>query len=99
VILGYRITPPARKHLDDIADYSLHQWGAAQRTTYMRALRKRFEWLAANPELGRVRPEIAPRLRCYREGEHLIFYLPMEGFIAIIGVLHQAMDVDTYFRS
>lgn len=65
---------------------------------YLRALAARFAWLAENPLLGRARPEIAPALRSFREGFHLIFYRVRPEVIEIIGLPHQAMDVDDYIQ-
>ena len=95
----YRLTPRALADLDAIADYTLAHWGEAQMATYLRSLADRFTWLARNPQLGRLRPEIASDVRCYRECSHLIFYRSREDAIEIIGIPHQAMDVDGYFQT
>lgn len=92
----YRLTPRARADLDAIADYTLATWGEDQMTVYVRAVIARFAWLADNPKIGRERPEIAPGLRSYREGSHLIFYRIRANRLEIIGLPHQAMDLDTY---
>ena len=65
--------------------------------SYLRNLTARFAWLAENPRLGRSRPEIAPDVRSYREGSHLVFYRVRPNVIEIIGLPHRAMDVDAYF--
>lgn len=94
----YRITPRAFDDLKSIARYTLDQWGEAQQEKYLRALDSRFSWLASSPLLGRHRPEIRDGYFSYLQGSHVVFYtLHPEGGISIIGVLHQAMDVDVYF--
>ncbi len=64
---------------------------------YINALFDGFQWLADNPELGKFRPELAPELRSYREGSHVVFYLSYTNRIDIIGVLHQSRDIERYF--
>ena len=64
---------------------------------YINALFSRFQWLADNPDLGRQRTELAPDLRSYREGSHIVFYKPLSGQINIIAVLHQSRDIPAYF--
>lgn len=93
----YRLTPRAVRDLEDIADYTIATWGPDQMESYVRRLAGRFEWLAEHPMLGRDRDDVRQGYRCFREGEHLIFYLVEAERIAIIGVPHRAMDVDLYF--
>jgi plasmid stabilization system protein ParE len=49
--------------LDQIADYTLAQWGDRQVEIYLNALAKRFEWLAKNPIAGLARDDIAQGYR------------------------------------
>jgi len=97
VTATYVLTPRARDDLASIADYTLSIWGEAQMRVYLDALLSRVEWLSENPMLGRPRPEIAPHLRSWREGSHIIFYRTAEDRIQIIGVPHQSMDLDGMF--
>ena len=55
---SFRITPRAAQDLRNIARYTLQTWGRKQRDTYLRAIDRRFSWLAENPNLGKPRPEI-----------------------------------------
>jgi len=91
---SYRLTPRALTDLDAIADYSLNRWGAEQTQTYLSQIADRMQWLADNPEIGRVRDDIADGYRSFPEGKHMIFYLIIEGGVAIIGVPHAAMDLN-----
>jgi toxin ParE1/3/4 len=96
---SYRLTPRALRDLDQIADYTLAQWGDRQVEIYLNALAKRFEWLAKNPNAGRTRDDIAQGYRCYREGSHLLFYIVERDVVAIIGVPHGSMDIEAFFQS
>lgn len=64
---------------------------------YLRALNDRCHWLAVHPMAGRARDDIHPGYRCFAQGQHVIFYIMRDDGIAVIGVVHQAMDVDGYF--
>lgn len=77
----------------NIARYMLQNWGRKQRDVYLRAIDKRFSWLAENPSLGRPRPDIKEGYYSYPQGSHVIFYLVRKGGIDIIGVPHQRMNV------
>jgi toxin ParE1/3/4 len=93
-----RITPRALSDLDSIADYSMQTWGAKQTEKYLKELDARFKWLAAHPNAGKSRDEIAEGYRSYRQGSHQIFYVLVGGDIAVIGIPHGSMDIDAYFQ-
>ena len=95
---AYRVTPRAANDLRDIARYTLRTWGRKQRDAYLREIDKRFAWLADNPTIGKPRPDIRDGYRSYPQGSHVIFYLVREAGIDIIGILHQRMDILSYFH-
>jgi toxin ParE1/3/4 len=93
----FRVTPRALRDLDAIADYTLSQWGEKQTEKYLGDIEQRFRWLAQNPLAGRSRDEVGEGYRSYPQGAHIIFYVVDKPGIAIIGVPHSSMDVDSYF--
>jgi len=93
----YRVTPRALQDLKNIGRYTLSTWGREQRDSYLRALQKRFAWLAERPDRGRRRPDVQEGYYSYPQGAHVIFYLVREDGIDILGVPHQRMDIMTYF--
>ncbi|MFN2289540.1 MAG: type II toxin-antitoxin system RelE/ParE family toxin [Chromatocurvus sp.] len=93
----FRLTPRARDDLKNIGRYTERQWGRRQRNTYLRALEKRFGWLAENPQLGKHRIDVAEGYYSFPQGEHVIFYLLEEKGVDIIGIPHKEMDIITYF--
>ena len=95
---AYRVTPRAANDLREIALYTLRTWGRKQRDAYLREIDKRFVWLADNPTIGKPRPDIRDGYRSYPQGSHVIFYLVREAGIDIIGILHQRMDILSYFH-
>jgi toxin ParE1/3/4 len=53
--------------------------------------------LAASPQLGRSREELAPGLRSFPVGRYVIFYRLGRGGIEVARVLHGARDLDLLF--
>lgn len=93
----FRVTLKVQDDLSNIGRYTEHLWGKRQRNAYLRALEKRFSWLAENPKLGKHRPDVAEGYYSFPQGKHVIFYLIGEKGIDIIGVPHKEMDIITYF--
>lgn len=77
---------------DHIADDSLR---AADR--WIDQLDEQFVLLASQPLMGRSRHELAPGLRSFPFGRHVIFYEPIEGGVDVVRLLHSARDVDAQF--
>jgi toxin ParE1/3/4 len=93
----FRVTPRALEDLKNIGRYTEQQWGRHQRNIYLKALEKRFVWLAENPQLGKHRTDVAGDYHGFPQGEHVVFYMIGEKSIDIIGILHKEMDIITYF--
>lgn len=93
----YRLTPRALNDLDDIADFTIETWGIDQLEKYLRQLNDRFEWLAENPLLGRIRDDIHPGYRSFPEGSHVVFYIIQGEHVDVIGIPHKSMDVGPFF--
>lgn len=55
--------------------------------------------LALQPRMGRLRPELASRLRSFPVLSWIVFYRPMRGGIVVARVLHGARDIKTLFQS
>ena len=94
---GFRVTPRAQDDLKNIGRYTERQWGKRQRNSYLKALEKRFGWLAENPKLGKHRMDVAEGYYSFPQGEHVVFYLIGDKGIDIIGIPHKEMDIITYF--
>ena len=89
----FRLTPRAAADLDEIADYTVEEWGLEQMGEYLRSLNRRFEWLARNPFAGRERNDVHPGYRSFPEGSHVIFYVVSDDYVDIIGIPHKSMDI------
>ena len=65
--------------------------GAADRV--LDAIAAACKVVAENPAAGRLREELAPRVRSFTVGNYLVFYRPMQKGIVVIRVLHGARDL------
>lgn len=65
----------------------------AQADAFVKRLDAQFHLLAQRPALGRRRQELTPTLRSFPLGRYIIFYLPINGGISVIRVLHSARDI------
>lgn len=90
----YRLTPAAKSDLIDIWNYTVEIWGEKQAERYLLDIETKLELLAANPQLGKQRPEINPGYYSFPVGKHIIFYVKSDNNIDIIGVPHGRMDID-----
>jgi len=93
----YQLREAAVADLEAIWRYTLEAWSADQADDYVRALLRRCEWLAENPQLGKSRDDIKPGYFCFPEGMHLVFYKITTSGIDVIGFPHQSRDVVNYF--
>ena len=93
------ITPRAARDMDNIADWTLENWGQSRMEIYLRRLYLRMCALQDNPKLGQERSDISAGLRCLTEQSHLIFYLVDGTKVSIVAVLHQSMDVTGQLKS
>lgn len=56
--------------------------------------------LGTQPEMGRARPELAEGLRSFpTRTPYIIFYVPDEGDLLVVRVLHHARDIDAEYFS
>lgn len=65
---------------------------------WLDAVDSRCKLLAQMPGLGRLRPDLAPELRSFVVGNHVIFYRETHDGIEVIRVLHGARDLPSLFE-
>ena len=59
---------------------------------------RKFELLAKQPLIGRLRPEFAPNLRSFIEGRYVVFYRLAPSGIEIVRIIHSARDMGAIFH-
>ncbi len=93
-MVDYRLTPAAKSDLLEIWNYTVEHWGEKKAENYLLDIEIKLEQLAANPKLGRQRPEISPGYNSFNVKKHIIFYIQSDKYIDIIGILHGKMDIN-----
>ena len=48
--------------------------------------------------MGREREELAPGLRSFPFGRYVVFFLPLEGGIDVVRVMHGSIDIEERFH-
>lgn len=92
------LSPAAIFDLQSIASYTFETWGEDQEKRYVSGLWKKFEEIRVQPEIHRLRDELANGCRSARHGKHVIFFRWETERIVVIRVLHEAMDFRTHLQ-
>ena len=87
-----RLTPKARRDLDEIWAYSVEQWGEARAEQYIRRLQAVIERVGERPDSARLCDDIRPGYRRASAGSHVIFLKLHENGVEIVRILHARMD-------
>ena len=86
---SFRLKRIALEDIKGIVRYIAADNPAAARR-FREGLYEKLRFLARHPEAAPQRPDLASGLRYLSYGNYLIFYLPEDGGIAVIRVLHGA---------
>ena len=89
---AYRLSLKTLDDLDDIALYTLQEFGLEQSHRYRDGIKACFQNVADNPDLGRQADNLAPALRRIEHESHVVFYTSTERGVLIVRVLHKRMD-------
>lgn len=92
----YRLQRGAKQDLRDIYRYIAQYNEPAATRLYVQFL-DTFRFLAANPLMGELRPDLAPDLRSFVHRNYVIVYRPERGGVSIIKVAHAARDLRSLF--
>ncbi len=87
----YRLTSDAQADLIEIRRFTLKQWGAIQSQKYLSELRRTMQFLAENPLLGKLKPDVGFNVLSFPYASHVIYYVVHEQQLVIFGVLHKRM--------
>ncbi len=92
----YRLSGQSRSDLDDIWLYiASDNITAADRI--MDELLAKFQMLATQPGLGRIRDELAESIRSFPVGNYVIFYRATQDGIDVVRVLSGFRDIPNVF--
>ena len=91
-------SPAAENDLDEIWWY-IAQDSPVNADKFIDEIETTCRQLARFTGMGKNRDELHPGLQSFPVGKYLIFYMPINGGIEIIRVLHGMMDIDALFIS
>ena len=86
----------ARRDLDEIRDWTIRTWGAAQWQQYYRGMAEAFRRIAAEPACGRPCGSLIKGMRSLTYERHLIYFAPVAqfgGLPVILRILHQRRNL------
>ena len=89
--MAYRLSALAEQDLDEIWSYVAEDANPTTADRLMDAIVDRFELLAEQPRMGRLRPEFGAGVRSFTVENHVIYYRH-EGDVLIARVLHGRRD-------
>ena len=92
-----RLSIQAERDLRNLLEYLADRSPAAA-DRLIRRLEHCINSLAANPFLGRERPDLTPDLRSFPVTGYLIYYYPTETGILIYRIAHGSMDARRLFN-
>ena len=93
---AYALSELAGYDIEEIVEY-LRVQNRRAAESFVDALEAAFKTIAAYPEIGRLRLDIAPTLRSLPVGVYLVFYRRVDDGIEIVRVLHGQCDVERAF--
>lgn len=94
----FRLTKPAVKDIEQIADYIAQQSGLAKAEQFLGKLDDKFAKIAQFPKLGRQRNEILPNIRSLGLENYLILYIPIGQNVDILRVVSGYRDLSALFE-
>jgi len=88
----HELSQLARKDLSSIGRWTKKKFGEVQTERYLAQLEHDFEFLAANPGLGRMASsKPGQNLRRFESGSHVVFYELTDTGILVGRILHKNM--------
>lgn len=87
-----RITTLAERDLEEIW-FFVAQDNVSAADRLLDLLEAKYRLLAANPQMGPARPDIAKEMRLHPVGSYLLLYRIIPGGIELVGVIPGARDL------
>ena len=72
--------------------------GPAAADRLLEAVRSSSQRYASFPELGQLRPDLAPNVRCFSVKSIVVLYVAADDGIEVVQVIHGARDLSARFR-
>lgn len=93
----FRLTTPAIRDLEEIADYLATQASLTRAEQFLAQAEQKFVKIARFPNLGRRRDEVLPGMRSLPLDNYLILYAPSAAGVDILRVVSGYRDLPALF--
>jgi plasmid stabilization system protein ParE len=98
MLSGYRLTSEAASDIKGILDYTLDRWGADQAGKYVCQLEQCLRDLVSGRRSGKSASDELPEVRVVHCEHHYVFYITQDSMLAVVAILHEAMDLVSRLR-
>ena len=92
---SYKLSPKAKKDLEEIWLYTYKKWGEAQADKYVSEIDESFKD-ASQGLVGKSCDHILPEYHRYTIGKHVVYFRKIKTKIDIVRILHQKMNEDLH---
>jgi toxin ParE1/3/4 len=89
-----RLTETAETDLAEIWSYLAFEASEAVATRFLSSITARFNDVLLFPMSGALRSQLGPGLRAIFQHNYAIYYVPGDGEVVIVRVLHGSRDMD-----
>ena len=96
--MQYELSSAAERDIEDIYNFTAAEFGVEQAVTYLQRIEDSLSTLTANPEMGRLRPEIRAELRSMPIESHVLFYRIAGPRLRVVRILHASRDLPRQFE-
>lgn len=89
------LSPLAQEDIENIALYTLIEYGLQQQDTYMNLLDKGLKTISENPYIGHGHIDLEDDVQIWSIAKHLIIYTThdTENVVRVFRILHQSVDI------
>lgn len=85
--------PKALAKIEEIADYTIAEWGQTQAKQYVADLRRKIELVAEFPGMGNDALGLPVEYRKARSGSHRAIYRYSDTELIVVRIVHEREDV------
>ncbi len=92
------LRPEAEADIEEVADYTIGEWGHEQARKYVTELRRAIEQLATGALRCPLYDAVYPGLRRKRSGMHHIYYIASTDCVEVLNIIHVQRDPGRHLK-
>ena len=92
------LRPEAESDIEEIAEYTIAQWGRDQALDYVQELRRATEALSDSALRYPLYDQVYPGLRRKRTAMHHIYFLAFDDRVEIVRIMHVQRDPGLHLK-